>query len=149
MIYMRQKNEKLLPAIQKYGCLFLCYASMTEKYFSEYILNEKWEEAIRKGFITGDLNKDGDFDDEGEAIMVNHQGVITDIFGLSYIYDNIHHKASEKIPENVEKIIGRFFWKTSHFVTIDKDKIPIYDPLENSLTVRYGKLADMRFLYRR
>lgn len=143
-----QTHRDFIYPIQKYGCLFLCYAHLSKKEYGAEELNKLWNEAVRKNYITGDRNNDGDVDDEDESIMINHQGVITDIFGLPYVYDNMHHKAEEAIPESVSFCIGRFVWKFGHFVVINRQKEVVFDPLGYSNSVHFGKLESMRFLYK-
>ena len=63
---IKQTDHRLLHDIQKYGCLFLCFAQVSPMIFSGdfgvLALNELWKKCIKEGIISGDLNGDGDCD---------------------------------------------------------------------------------------
>ena len=107
---IKQSDKELLPVIQKYGCLFLCFANASPLIFEgsngRKALNKIWQEAEKKGYISEDRNHDGDYDDDGEAEIQNHTALANEFFALSVKYDNIHHKADEKIPSNVAVVFG-------------------------------------------
>lgn len=148
---IKQTDKELLRVIQDYGCLFLCFANASPLIFEgsngRKALNKIWQEATKKGYITGDLNKDGDFDDANEAEIQNHTALANEFFALSVTYDNVHHKASEDIPLNVAVVFGRYVYKYGHFVQLDKNKNVIFDSLGKSNTVMNGKLESMRWYY--
>ena len=97
---IKQSDKELLPVIQEYGCLFLCFANASPLIFEgsngRKALNKIWTEAEKKGYISGDLNHDGDYDDSGEAEIQNHTALANEFFALSVKYDGKHHKADEK-----------------------------------------------------
>ena len=148
---IKQSDKELLPVIQDYGCLFLCFANASPMIFEGSsgckALNKIWEEAEKKGYISGDLNHDGDYDDDGEAEIQNHTALANDFFALPVKYDNIHHKADEKIPSNVAVVFGRYVFKFGHFVQLDKTKKVIFDSFGKSNTVANGKLDTMRWYF--
>ena len=149
---IKQSDKELLTVIQDYGCLFLCFANASPMIFEgssgRKALNKIWKEAEKKGYISGDLNHDGDYDDDGEAEIINHTALANEFFALPVRYDNIHHKADEKIPSDVAVVFGRYVFKFGHFVQLDKTKKVIFDPLGKSNTVINGKLKSMRwYLY--
>lgn len=148
---IKQSDKDLLPVIQKYGCLFLCFANASPLIFEgkngTIALNKIWLEAIKKCYISGDLNHDGDFDDDGEAEILEHTKLANEFFALSVKYDNKHHKADEEIPSSVRIIFGRYVYKYGHFVQLDKSKNVIFDSLGTSNTVKNGKLETMRWYY--
>ena len=149
---IKQSDKELLTVIQDYGCLFLCFANASSMIFEgssgRKALNKIWKEAEKKGYISGDLNHDGDYDDDGEAEVINHTALANEFFALPVRYDNIHHKADEKIPSNVAVVFGRYVFKFGHFVQLDKTKKVIFDSLGKSNTVTNGKLKSMRwYLY--
>lgn len=148
---IKQNDYRLLRVIQKYGCYFLCIAESSPIIFEgeEGIkaLNFIWEEATNKGFISGDLNRDGDFDDLGEAEIQNVEALARTYFALDVVYDGKHHDASEPIPKNVKVIFGMYFWKGSHFVLLNRKKDVIFDSFGYSNTVKNGVLKSMRWLY--
>lgn len=148
---IKQTDNDLLIVIQKYGCLFLCFANASPLIFEgnsgRKALNKIWFEAEKKGYITGDLNKDGDYDDDGEAEIVNHNALANEFFALSVEYDNKHHEANETIPTSVAFVFGKYVYKYGHFVQIDKSKKVIFDSLGESNTVQNGKLESMRWYY--
>lgn len=148
---IKQSDKELLPVIRDYGCLFFCFAEASPLIFEgssgRKALNKIWQEATKKGYISGDLNRDGDFDDEGEAEIQNHTALANEFFALSIRYDNIHHKANEKIPSNVVTAFGRYVWKSGHFVVLNKKKDVTFDSFGKSNTVANGKLDTMRWYF--
>lgn len=148
---IKQSDKELLPVIQKYGCLFLCFANASPLFFEgsngRKALNKIWQEAVKKGFISEDKNHDGDYDDDGEAEIQNHTALANEFFALSVRYDNIHHKADEKIPSNVAAVFGHYVFKFGHFVQLNKSKEVIFDSFGVSNTVKNGKLDTMRFYF--
>jgi hypothetical protein len=150
LININQKSKGLLQVIKDYGCLFLCFAYSSPIVFEGRAgieeLNALWAEAIGCKIISGDLNQDGDFDDNGEAEVQSHDG-LAQLFKLNSYYDGIHHSSFEEIPEDVNYVFGKFVWKFGHFVVLDKKKKVIFDPLIQSNSVRYGKLQSMRYYY--
>ena len=148
---IKQSDKELLPVIQTYGCLFLCFANASPLIFEgsegREALNKIWKEAEKKGYISGDLNHDGYYDDDGEAEIQNHTALANEFFALDVRYDNKHHKADEKIPSNVAVVFGRFVFKYGHFVQLNKSKKVIFDSFGKSNTVANGKLESMRWYY--
>lgn len=151
LIGITQKDERLLPVIRKYGCYFLCLAEASPIVFEGdegcKSLNKIWTVATEKGFISGDLNGDGDFDDDGEAEIQNVNAICHGFFNLHVSYDNIHHDAEEEIPQEVRLVIGQYFWKGGHFIILNHNKAVTFDSLGVSNTVKYGKLKTMRWFY--
>ena len=148
---IKQSDKEFLPVIQKYGCLFLCFANASPLIFEgsngRKALNKIWQEAEKKGYISEDRNHDGDYDDDGEAEIQNHTSLANEFFALSVRYDNIHHKADEKIPSSVAVVFGHYVFKFGHFVQLNKSKEVIFDSFGVSNTVKNGKLDSMRFYY--
>ena len=148
---IKQSDKELLPVIQDYGCLFLCFAEVSPLIFEgsngRKALNKIWIEAEKKKYISGDLNHDGDYDDSGEAEILNHNALANEFFALSVHYDNKHHKAEEKIPSSVRIVFGKYMWKYGHFVVLNKNKKVIFDSFGISNTVKNGKLESLRWYY--
>lgn len=148
---IKQSDRELLPIIQSDGCLFLCFAEVSPLIFEgskgRQALNKIWNEATKKGYISGDLNHDGDLDDEGEAVILKHNQLANEFFALSVRYDDMHHKADEKIPSKVLFVFGRFVWKSGHFVVLNKNKDVTFDSFGKSNTVQNGKLDTMRWYF--
>ena len=148
---IKQSDKELLPVIQKYGCLFLCFANASPLIFEgsngRKALNKIWKEAEKKGYISEDRNHDGDYDDDGEAEIQNHMALANEFFALSVRYDNIHHKKKKKIPSNVAVVFGHYVFKFGHFVQLNKSKEVIFDSFGVSNTVKNGKLDNMRWYY--
>ena len=148
---IKQSDKELLPVIQDYGCLFLCFAEVSPLIFEgsngRKALNKIWIEAEKKKYISGDLNHDGDYDDSGEAEILNHNALANEFFALSVHYDNKHHKAEEKIPSSVKIVFGKYMWKYGHFVVLNKNKKVIFDSFGISNTVKNGKLESLRWYY--
>lgn len=148
---IRQTDTRLLEVINKYGCLFLCFAEQSPIIFEGSKgcakLNSIWSLASSQGYISDDINKDGDFDDVGEAEIIDHSGLARDFFDLEVRYDGKHHDASEPIPDNVAFVFGRFVYKGGHFVIINKYKEVTFDSFGLSNTVTNGKLESTRWYY--
>lgn len=138
---IHQKTKGLLPEINEYGCLFLCFAEVSAYIFTnckEDIekLNSMWTEAKERGFIDKD------------NVIVEHNSVANKIFNLNVMYDNIHHSPDEKVPDDVKYMFGYFEYKQGHFVVIDRDKNVTHDSIYGgSNTVRYGKLKTTRWYH--
>lgn len=151
LVGITQKDTRLLPVIQKYGCYFLCLAEASPIIFSGESgcqhLNDIWTEATEKGFITGDLNLDKDFDDAGEAEIQDVNKICHEYFNLYLSYDGKHHRAEEEMPSSVRLAIGQYYWKGGHFIILDHKKAVTFDSLGVSNTVKYGKLKTMRWFY--
>lgn len=150
LININQKDKRLLRVIRDYGCLFLCFAYISPLKFEGEEgcnqLNSIFLDAINSNIISGDLNKDGDYDDAGEAEVLDHNRLAR-LFNLDVVYDGVHHDAIREIPENVQYVFGMYFWKGSHFVVLDKNKNVVFDPLVDSNTVKYGALKTTRWYY--
>lgn len=148
---IKQSDKELLPVINDYGCLFLCFAEASPLIFEgkegRQALNKIWLEAVKKGYISGDINHDRDYDDDGEAEIKNHNALANEFFALDVRYDGTHHKADEKIPSKVKVVFGKYVWKGGHFVVLNKSKIVTYDSFGKSNTVKNGHLDSMRFYY--
>ena len=148
---INQASPYLLRAIQSYGCYFLCLAQASPIVFKgeegAQRLNGIWTKAVEEGLITGDLNHDGDVDDDGEAEIQNATELARKYFKLNVHYDGIHHKADEIIPPDVKVIIGQFWFKSGHFVLINRLKKVTFDSYGKSNTVKNGYLKTMRFFY--
>jgi len=147
---IQQTDKRLLKVIQKYGCLFLCFAYSSPMIFAgeEGIkaLNLLWLKAEDEGVISGDLNRDGDYDDAGEAEVKSHDK-LAKIFALDVKYDGCHRQPKEKIPKNVAHIFGCYFWHGTHFVVLNRRLEVVYDPMGYSNTVANGYLKTMRWYY--
>ena len=151
LIDIKQSDRGLIPEIQSYGCLFLCFAYASPLIFKgaegRKALNKIWKEAVKKGYISGDLNHDGDVDDDGEAEILNHNALANEFFAMDVRYDGQHHKADEKIPSKVSVVFGKYVWKGGHFVVLTKSKSIAFDSFGKSNTVKNGKLESMRWYY--
>ena len=110
---INQADPKLISPIQHYGCYFLTLAQASLIVFQGeegcQRLNGIWVKATELGIISGDINHDGDVDDDGEAEIQNATRLAQEFFGLKVKYDGIHHGADEPIPANVKIVIGQYF----------------------------------------
>lgn len=153
IIGFNQRDERLLQPIRDYGCLFLslAYNSPVVYAYSRGItdLNMLWNKCLSRGYITGDLNHDGDVNDDGESEIMNHT-YVAQLLGCEVVYDGVHHLPSETIPEDkVAFAIGAFHYKFTHFATVSKDdehKV-IWDSLGNSVSIAKGTLNSVRWYY--
>ena len=63
-----QTDKKTLQVLyKKYGCLFKSIGYFSKKDISVEEQNIIWDILVRNGYITGDLNGDGDVDDALEV----------------------------------------------------------------------------------
>lgn len=151
LVGIKQSDRQLLPEIQEWGCLFLCFAEASPLIFNgsngRTALNKIWKEAVKKGYISGDLNHDGDCDDDGESEVLDHTALANEFFALDVRYDGKHHTSDEKIPSKVAIVFGKYVWKGSHFVVLNKSKKVTFDSFGTSNTVKNGKLDTMRWYY--
>lgn len=135
---IKQTDVSLLPSIQKYGCLFLCFAECSPYVFSEetgrFALNYLWSKAKEENIISAN------------DVLLDHNS-LAKLFNLKVKYDNTHHKAEEEIPSKVKMVIGEYHYKYSHFVVLNKSKEVIFDSYGISNTVKHGKLRTMRWYY--
>lgn len=136
---INQNSKGLLNAIRQYGCLFLCFAEQSPVVFEGdagiLLLNYMWRDAKDNGII--------DKDD----IVQEHTLLAQNIFKIKARYDGIHHDADENILKDTAFVFGEFFWRSSHFVIINRRKEVIFDPLGYSNTVKNGTLKTMRWYY--
>lgn len=136
LIRINQDTAGLNPEIQTVGCLFLCFAQVSPFHFEGNLgvnrLNYLWQKAKEQKILNPKLE------------VVNHEGLAR-IFDLYIKYDDTHHSATETIPDNVAFVFGEYFWKSSHFVVLDRQKQIVFNPKSNSKTVAYGILRTMRW----
>lgn len=154
LIEITQTNKELLPDIRKWGCLFLCFAYASPEEFRGRTgvmrLNQLWHVAQWFGYISGDLNGDGDCDDDGEAEVRDYNG-LAGLFSLDAKYDNKHHSPDEVPGKDVRYIFGCWKDKGTHFTNLSYGRKKGYtitnDPMGSSATVRNGVLISTRWLY--
>ena len=148
---INQADNRLISPIQHYGCYFLTIAQASPIVFQGdegcQRLNGIWVKTIELGIISGDINHDGDVDDDGEAEIQDVTRLAQEFFNLKVKYDGKHHGADEAIPANVKIVIGQYWYKGGHFVLLNKSKKPIFDSYGKSNTVKNGYLKSMRWLY--
>ncbi len=149
--------------MQKYGCLYCVLLYSRIKILglpvSQAEANVGWMRAIDEGLITGDLNKDGDFDDQGEAeIHYNNLPGLIELLHLPLIrllsaaeVGTGTSKDGWPLPGEIKRkdwyIAERWRWKYNHFVAgAGAGTRPVeYDPIRTgSLTVRNGNCVDLR-----
>ena len=147
---INQADSRLISPIQHYGCYFLTLAEASPVVFKGdegcQRLNGIWVKATELGIISGDINHDGDVDDDGEA-EIQDATAIAKMLGLKVKYDGKHHDASESIPANVAVVIGQYWWRGGHFVLLNKSKKPIFDSYGKSQAVKNGYLKSMRWFF--
>lgn len=161
------QNDPAAPAdFQHYACLFSCLLRSREM-----LLGKPWDiaggvaawQAARgAGFISGDLNQDGDFDDPGEDEIQKYaelfrflglplREVPAESLGFPMGLD--HNGVSRILPVRESLDLGRYWvieawrWKITHFVCGDGRGLRpvIYDPIRGgSLTVANGTVESLR-----
>ena len=147
---INQADTRLISPIQSYGCYFLTLAEASPIIFKEdegcQRLNGIWVKATELGIISGDINHDGDVDDDGEA-EIQDASAVAKMLGLNVKYDGKHHGADEAIPSNVKVVIGQYWYKGGHFVLLNKSRKVTFDSYGKSNTVKNGYLKSMRWFY--
>ena len=147
---INQASTGLLNVIQSYGCYFLTLAQASPVIYQgeEGIqrLNGIWAKATDLGIISGDINHDGDLDDDGEA-EIQDATALAKMLGLKVKYDGKHHTADEAIPSTVKVVIGQYWFRGGHFVLLNKSKKVTFDSYGKSNTVKNGYLKSMRWFY--
>lgn len=169
MIYQNDANAP--RDFQKYACRFLSLYMAKVFLKGEPITLESavsgWSRARTFGYISGDLNRDGDYDDPGEDEMLNDEAIfrLLDIplevvnpksLGLTMAPDRngIMRIQPTREPLDLKKyyVLEAWHWKITHFVVGNGAGMgmPIYDPIEGgSLTRRNGALESLRVYKRR
>lgn len=162
MFYQNGKNAP--RSMAKYGCLFcsLLYSKIEILGIdvSQEEANVAWLRAIEEGAITGDLNLDGDLDDQGQAeIRYDRFDKLAKMFHLPLKFISAHaykyfvNRDGWAIPihggikdPNIY-VIECWKWKGAHFVRNRGDgrRPVIYDPiLGGSKTVQNGVCVSLR-----
>lgn len=148
---INQADPRLISPIQHYGCYFLTLAQASPIVFQGdegcQRLNGIWVKATELGIISGDINHDGDVDDDGEAEIQDATRLAQEFFNLKVRYDGKHHGADEPIPASVKIVIGQYWYKGGHFVLLNKSKKVTFDSYGKSNTVKNGYLKTMRWFY--
>lgn len=108
-------------------------------------LNVIWQNAIAKGIISGDVNKDGDMDDGNELLILDKDKLLR-LAGIDMRYIGSFAPNAVTKQDGVYFIGEMFNARTNftHFVGLDKDLKVEYDPIENSITAREGVLKSVR-----
>lgn len=155
-----------MPDFQHYACRFLDLARSREaiahRPWTARELMDKWVGARGKGIISGDLNHDGDFDDDGEDTILDDVALIeylelplritsTKSIGLPTMIDDngVERIAPSDTPLDPRAywVLERWVYKIGHFVQGDGTgrKMPIYDSiLYGSQTRRKGRIESLR-----
>lgn len=144
-----QTDLQLIGYINKYGCFFMSmiyWISLKKGKELDYdFLNTVWMNAISKGIISGDENKDGDMDDSNELLILDKNRLLA-LAGLDVKYIGSFSPTAIVKKPNVF-LIGEFYnerTKFTHFAVIDDSLKCIYDPIKDSVTVREGKIKSVR-----
>lgn len=163
-----QNEPGLADYIQHYGCLTLDLALAREKItgqlWTKDEFNQLWKDAIAAGIISGDLNCDGDLNDDGEAILQRWDAfcIMGNIPLRALRTDEIKWpmgKDENGVPRILPTAVSfdptrywvaeRWKYKISHFVKGDGTGLlkPEYDSIRyGSLTRQKGKIMDLRVL---
>lgn len=163
-----QNDEGAPKDFQKYACLFSVLYHSKEFIQGEIVhLDEAvldWTRARERGLVSGDLNRDGDFDDVGEDEILDYNGLClflhlpiyfppqtklpTPLVSLKKDIHGVSRMAPTKDPwPQSYYVVERWEWKYSHFVLGSGTGMrPVkYDPIRGgSYTVSNGKCADLR-----
>ena len=141
MIY--QTDRRLNPEIRKYGCAFMSLAYYRDRYIGvpwhASQLNMAWETAKDNGVISGDLNLDGDTDDEGECEIVSWTR-LCHVLGLPLRNVEGHHPIDSPLAEGCYTVCAWYNPRTrfTHFV-VGTERPVQFDPIGGgSVTVREG-----------
>ena len=128
--------------VKRYGCYFLCLAYYGMRKGHEYTVKgllHTWEEAMKGGILSGDLNGDGDRDDDGESVLLDPNGLCK-LLDLPLKYLDGHFPITTKTEER-HFVIAPWYnprTKFKHFVVGLRRPVE-YDPIRGgSVTVREG-----------
>jgi len=157
-----QTDPRAPEDFRAYACLFSCLL-----YAREVLRGLPWTigEAIQawsvcrgKGYISGDLNGDGDYDDAGEDEIQKYQGIFDELnlplryvppesLGLPMSNAGRILPVTEALDPSRWWVVEAWRWKYVHFVKGYGHGIkPVqYDPIEGgSHSVRYGRCESLR-----
>jgi len=139
-----QTNKLLSPTLNHYGCAFTVLAAFRDKKnpWRTHEFCAAWETAIDRGYITPDMNNDGDMDDAGECEISNWQGLADFLIPGALMYLG-KKKLSEADQFDDPKYWVITAWHNdrtgfTHWVR-GRNKPVIFDPIEGgSVTVKEG-----------
>ena len=156
-----------MPEIQHYGCNFLALLRSREvlrgHVWTPMLVNDAWANCVKAGAISGDLNGDGDVDDQGEAEVISYprlfdtldlplKEIPLDLMPVKWPvadFGGVKRLAPLAEPADSSKwwILERWVWRIGHFVQGDGTgkAWPLFDAVPGgSLTRRYGKIESIR-----
>lgn len=144
-----QTDPKLPGPMRKYGCAFTALAYFREKYqgkpWTAYELGASWDKAIIARVVSGDLNRDGDLDDGGEAeihdwpALVDHLGLRLKFLGKYPIGHPVADRPDSFVLTSWTNPKNGFV----HWVVGSKRPVE-FDPIfPYSITVRDGVLCQL------
>ena len=145
-----QTDGKLQHYINKYGCFFMCMIywlayKKDNRELSYEQLNTLWNDAIKNGIISGDLNHDGDMDDSNELLILDKDKLLS-LAGIKLKYIG-SYMAHDYVKKEGQFYIGEFYnerTKFTHFIAVDENLKIVYDPIQDSVTGREGKIQTVR-----
>lgn len=144
-----QTDRRLPAAMQKYGCAFTALAYYRERHqgkpWTADELGAAWTKAVALGIVTGDLNRDGDVDDSGEAEIRDWQALAQHL-GLRLQYLGKFPLGHPTAARADSFVLTSWTNPTNGFVHwVIGDKRPVeFDPISpGSVTVKVGVLCQL------
>jgi len=141
MVY--QTDKRMPIEHQHVGCAFNAVAFARELYlnlpWTAEELGKAWNEAIRRGLVSGDLNKSGILGDRPDELSIQNWQSIAEFLETPLRYFGSFKPGA---PERVGRyLLARWYnpaTKFTHFVVGDERPV-VWDPIEGgSRTVREG-----------
>jgi hypothetical protein len=145
---IKQTNPRLSPEMNHFACAFDCAAYFREAYQGKPWMTEElqtaWNDAIKSGIISGDLNHNGQLGDIAEELVIQDWQKLVDFLGCNLKFLR-RDKPGTADPENF--VIAEWFNPRTnfhHFVIGEKRPVE-WDPIDDgSVTVREGYCLSIR-----
>lgn len=149
MLY--QNDPRLLPEIQKEGCLFMCLLYSREAIqgitWEPEEVNELWVRMKERGVINSDTLLITSYTSFLETVALPIRWISQDNLGLKLGSMGWPLPVEEPMDPKRFWVVERWRWRLDHFVKGDGtgSKPVTYDPIQGgSYTIRYGKIVDLR-----
>jgi len=130
---MKPGIQSFLSAVGESGCYALCILQLA----GATDIVDKLEQAIDKRFIKFNYN---DYDDDDNFFVMDPAGMLSWLTGKKWA---VTKEGPAYLPRPGELVVNR--WErvktgsvTAHF------RLPVWDPLIDSATIRYGTIASKR-----
>lgn len=140
-----QRDKRLLPEIQKYGCYYMSILFLINKHRNYEWDTDKINEYYKTLVHLGHIQADNDFTtvDKDDGLIL-HPDDIFALSGLKVKYTRNHEPPQRKTQDNEIEILKFLSSYGAHFVVGDGAGHVAYDPWGNSRAVRQGRIESKR-----